>query len=53
MPLLEDPALARAMGTAGRASVTERSWSTIGDELVDHYRRVIGPDTVTETVRAA
>lgn len=51
--LLEDPALARAMGTAGRASVAERSWSAIGDELVDHYRRVIGVDPVAETVRAA
>lgn len=51
--LVEDPALARAMGPAGRASVAERSWSAIGDELVDHYRRVIGVDPVAETVRAA
>lgn len=51
--LIEDPALARAMGTAGRASVAERSWSAIGDELVDHYRRVIGLHPVAETVRAA
>ncbi|MDQ2726889.1 MAG: glycosyltransferase family 1 protein [Actinomycetota bacterium] len=51
--LQEDPALGRSMGRAGRASVAERSWSTIGDELVDHYRRAIGLDPAARSLRAA
>ncbi|MDQ6782263.1 MAG: glycosyltransferase family 1 protein [Actinomycetota bacterium] len=51
--LREDPALARAMGREGRASVAQRSWSAIGDELVDHYSRGIGGHQATTTLRAA
>lgn len=39
---LEDPARRRAMGEAPRASVAERSWEAIGDELIDHYERALG-----------
>jgi phosphatidylinositol alpha 1,6-mannosyltransferase len=38
--LAEDAALRRTMGEAGRASVVHRSWGTIGEELVGHYRRL-------------
>lgn len=51
--LRSDPALGRAMGAAGRASVAQRSWSTLGDELIDHYLGVIGLDTAARTLRVA
>jgi phosphatidylinositol alpha 1,6-mannosyltransferase len=40
--LLEDEDRRRSMGEAARASVAERSWEAIGDELVGHYDRVLG-----------
>ena len=36
--LAADTALRRALGKAGREAVEGRAWSTIGDELIDHYR---------------
>jgi phosphatidylinositol alpha 1,6-mannosyltransferase len=40
--LVSDAALRLRMGEAGRRSVLGRSWSTLCDELVGHYRDVIG-----------
>ncbi|OLB77460.1 MAG: glycosyl transferase family 1 [Actinobacteria bacterium 13_2_20CM_2_71_6] len=34
--------LRRAFGTAARAMVLSRSWSAVGDQLIDHYRAVLG-----------
>lgn len=39
--LVGDPAKARAMGRCARASVEQRTWARVGDELVDHYRALI------------
>jgi phosphatidylinositol alpha 1,6-mannosyltransferase len=38
--LVAEPGLRAAMGRRARASVEERSWAAIGDELLAHYRRV-------------
>jgi phosphatidylinositol alpha 1,6-mannosyltransferase len=38
--LMVEPELRAAMGRRARASVEERSWAAIGDELLGHYRRV-------------
>ncbi|WP_380286390.1 glycosyltransferase family 4 protein [Kitasatospora purpeofusca] len=36
--LARDADLRRAFGRAGRAAVAERTWETVGDRLIDHYR---------------
>jgi phosphatidylinositol alpha 1,6-mannosyltransferase len=38
--LVVEPDLRTAMRRRARASVEERSWATIGDELLAHYRRI-------------
>lgn len=38
MDLVGDPAKRRAFAAAARASVVHRSWSALGDELLQHYR---------------
>jgi phosphatidylinositol alpha 1,6-mannosyltransferase len=40
--LAESPQLRRRMGHAGRASVEGRPWHVVMDELIEHYRSVIG-----------
>lgn len=35
--LAADPALRQRLGAAARAAVCGRSWTVLGDELVDHY----------------
>jgi phosphatidylinositol alpha 1,6-mannosyltransferase len=40
-----DPALRRRMGEAGRRAVLGRSWATICDQLLGHYRAVIASAT--------
>lgn len=37
--LLGDGAKLRAFATAARATVQDRSWSALGDQLLEHYRR--------------
>ena len=40
--LLQDPTSAKAMGQRGRLLVKERfTWETVGDQLVQVYRKVI------------
>lgn len=39
--LATDPARRTAYGTAGRASVAGRTWTAIGDRLLDHYIEVL------------
>lgn len=51
--LATDSALARQLGRAGRATVEDRTWTAIGDELLDHYQAAMGlgtHDTATSTV---
>jgi phosphatidylinositol alpha 1,6-mannosyltransferase len=40
--LAADAPARRAMGLAARASVRGRSWPDVGDELIGHYRDVVG-----------
>jgi len=40
--LVADGELRTAMAAAGRAMVLGRSWSAIGDQLIDHYAAVLG-----------
>ena len=39
--LVEDPGARRRMGAAGRASVEDRTWAAVTDELVGHYERAV------------
>ena len=39
---VSDPARRQAMAARARASVGGRSWEAIGDQLLDHYRRLTG-----------
>lgn len=39
--LVREPALRTGMGAAARQSVLGRDWSTLGDELIQHYRQAI------------
>lgn len=40
--LARDPALRAGMGTHARHGVLDRSWAAIGDEMLGHYRDVMG-----------
>lgn len=40
--LAASPALRARMGSAARASVLHRPWARLVDELLDHYRAVVG-----------
>ena len=40
--LAADPAKRAAFGAAGRKAIQGRSWSSVGDELIGHYRAVCG-----------
>ena len=40
--LVRDPVLRAEMGRSARESVLGRDWSSVGDELIAHYRRVTG-----------
>jgi phosphatidylinositol alpha 1,6-mannosyltransferase len=40
----DDPARRRAMGAAGRAAVTGRTWPAVCEELLGHYDAVMGAD---------
>ena len=40
--LVESPAARAVMGAAGRSTIRDRTWTRIGDDLVEHYRRVLG-----------
>ncbi|MER5951655.1 glycosyltransferase family 1 protein [Streptomyces sp. NPDC001904] len=39
--LAADPGLRAAFGAAGRAAVAGRTWSAVGDQLLDHYDEVL------------
>jgi phosphatidylinositol alpha 1,6-mannosyltransferase len=41
--LVRDPVTRGAMGARGRASVLDRTWERIGDELLGHYHSVLRP----------
>lgn len=42
--LVGDPAKARAMGRSARAGVEGRTWQRVGDQLIEHYRVVVGEE---------
>ncbi|GAB7004355.1 glycosyltransferase family 1 protein [Nocardioides sp. AN3] len=44
--LHDDPRLRRRMGRAGRDAVLPRSWQTVNERLIEHYRDVIGARVV-------
>lgn len=46
--LIDDPARRADIATAARAEVAGRSWSAIGDALIDHYRAAIGQRPVSD-----
>ncbi len=46
--LAADPRMRTAQGAAGRERALRRGWSAIGDELIEHYRAVLGERLVTE-----
>ncbi len=39
--LAADPRLRRELGEAGRRAVEPRSWTALGEELLDHYRHAV------------
>lgn len=45
--LVENAPLRARMGEAGRRRVLDRSWESVCDELVDHYRAVCIPAAIT------
>ena len=38
--LIRQPELRRSFAEAGHRRVADRTWSALGDELIDHYHRV-------------
>ena len=48
--LADDRERLRAYAAAARGSVAARTWAAVGDELIDHYRAVVGPDRPITTV---
>ena len=46
--LASDPLLRTRMGLAARRSVRDRSWGTVNQALVEHYREVIAAATTPE-----
>ncbi len=46
--LAADPVRRAHFGVAARASVEQRTWAAIGDELIAHYHAVCGLSTVDE-----
>jgi phosphatidylinositol alpha 1,6-mannosyltransferase len=40
--LVQDPLLRKEFGARGRELVQGRSWSALGDQLIDHYQAVLG-----------
>ncbi|MGD9482519.1 glycosyltransferase family 1 protein [Streptomyces sp. TRM70308] len=38
--LRDDPALRARLAAAGRAAVARRTWTAVGDQLIDHYAQV-------------
>lgn len=43
--LVESPAARAVMGSTARSMIRDRTWTQIGDELVRHYRSVVGRET--------
>ncbi len=41
--LIHDPNLRRTLAEAGHRRVAGRTWQTLGDELIGHYRRMTAP----------
>ena len=48
--LVLDPSLRRSMAARARPSVEQRTWETLGDELLGHYERLTGKGGRTRRV---
>jgi glycosyltransferase involved in cell wall biosynthesis len=51
--LIANPALRRTMSDNGRAFAEQRTWSAVGDEMLDYYRRAVHGFRRAERARAA
>ena len=51
--LVESNAARAVMGVAGRSLIRDRTWTSIGDDLIDHYRSVIPHSSRARTYVAA
>jgi phosphatidylinositol alpha 1,6-mannosyltransferase len=51
--LAASPQLRRQYGAAGREMVLQRSWSAVGDQLIEHYESVLGAPHQVLTPAAA
>ncbi|MEV6305674.1 glycosyltransferase family 1 protein [Actinoplanes sp. NPDC051861] len=51
--LAANPPLRQDFGVAARAAVEGRSWSAIGDELINHYRAALGAPLTTRVPAVA
>ncbi|WP_238580708.1 glycosyltransferase family 4 protein [Streptomonospora alba] len=45
--LIRNPALRDRLSAAARPSVEARTWDSVGDQLLGHYRSVIGPQAAS------
>lgn len=52
LDLVGDSAKRRAFASAARASVAHRTWSSLGDELLQHYRHAISGSAVAPAAGA-
>jgi phosphatidylinositol alpha 1,6-mannosyltransferase len=53
MRLSEDPAMRFRFGALGRAAVESRSWASVGDQLLAHYRELVDAATMPAPAKAA
>ena len=48
--LAADPALRERYGAQARREVADRTWESVGDQLLDHYQEVLAPAAATAAV---
>ena len=50
--LVDSPAARAVMGAAGRSMIRDRTWTRIGDDLVEHYRSVLGEGRASASAKS-